>query len=65
MCFYNDMDDYAKMRLQLIFPFYIPHLYCYIAYHKLQVDTVLEYRGSLYTEHYQFLLHYTYCPILR
>jgi len=29
-CFYNGMDDYAKMWLQLSFPACIPHSYSYI-----------------------------------
>ena len=32
-CFYNGMDDYAKIWLQLAFPAYL-FFYCYITHHS-------------------------------
>ena len=33
-CFYNGMDDYAKMWLQLAFPFYLIFIATYINHHN-------------------------------
>ena len=61
-CFYNGMDDYAKMWLQLIFPTYLIFIATSLI---MQVVTQPEYKGSQHTEPYQYLLHSSYCPILR
>jgi len=62
ICFYNGMDDYAKMWLQLAFSSYLIFIATLIIITSV---TLLQYRDSLHVEPYQYLLHSSYCPILR
>ena len=58
-CFYNGMDDYAKMWLQLAFPAYL------ILIATLLIIASRQYKGLQHVELYQYLLHYSFYLILK
>ena len=62
-CFYNGMDDYAKMWLQLAFPFYLIFIATVIIITNRYSITIQRLTACI--EPYQYLLHSSYCLILR
>ena len=66
-CFYNDMDDYAKMSLQLAFPFYLIFIATLIIITSCYSTTIQRLTAcrALPVLATLFLLSYKYTKILR
>ena len=58
-CFYNGMDDYTKMWLQLASIPNLPHLHCYITHHNKSILHYNTERRALPILVTLFLLSYT------
>ena len=63
MCFYNGMDDYAKMWLQLLYPLYLIFIAAVLiiaSRYSTKIQRLTAHRALPV-----YLLHYSYCLILR